>query len=137
MDGVLFGLVALSGKVVEHEHGYRAERARVVAAAVLSVGKLSLGADPQWIEDVFARPADAHRPRRGYSGEPPRCRDLYLTLEIFAGSGANPRTLLDQIRVSVEYWRRWIPEDGRTLDQILAGGPAAVPSESRRGGRRR
>ena len=52
---------------------------------------------------------------------PPRCTSLYLTLEIFAGSGVLPRVLLEQLRVSVEYWRRWIPVDGQPLAALLAG----------------
>jgi hypothetical protein len=77
---------------------------------------------------------------------PPRCPSLYLTLEIFAGSGVRPLTLLDQIRASVEYWRRWIPADGLTLAELLAGGdprdagsgaPSATVQDSRdRGGPR-
>jgi hypothetical protein len=36
----VYGLVELTGKVVEHDHGYRAKHARCVAAAVVSGGHL-------------------------------------------------------------------------------------------------
>ena len=48
------GLVALTGKVVEHAAGYRAQYARAVALAISWGGSVFLGDDPQWIEAVFA-----------------------------------------------------------------------------------
>ena len=35
---IAYGLVALGGKVVEHEHGYRAQRAEVLAVALVARG---------------------------------------------------------------------------------------------------
>ena len=93
-DGTVFGLVALTGKVVEHEAGYRAAQAQVVAAAVLSVGKLSWGANQAWIEDLFARPASAHSPRHGLSGEPPQRRDL----DGYTDDGLVRRLIADYLR---------------------------------------
>lgn len=63
---------------------------------------------------------------------PERCRSVYLTLEIFAGAGVAPHQLLDQIRESVAYWRRWIPEDGRSLATLLEATPLAARANSRR-----
>jgi hypothetical protein len=54
--GIAYGLVALSGVVVEHEHGYRAARAEAVAAAVLFRGRAVCGADRWWIKRLFQRP---------------------------------------------------------------------------------
>jgi sugar phosphate isomerase/epimerase len=54
---------------------------------------------------------------------PPRCTSLYLTLEVFAGSGVVPAELLQELRVSVEYWRRYIPKDGASLHAILSARP--------------
>jgi len=53
LPGRVLGLVALSGKVVEHEHGYRAGAARVVAMAMLVDGTLRLGSGPAWVADLF------------------------------------------------------------------------------------
>jgi hypothetical protein len=53
------GVVALSGKVVEHELGYRASRARVVAAAVNRGGRRRLFDRPTDISNLFSDPIAA------------------------------------------------------------------------------
>ncbi|NQV07215.1 hypothetical protein HQ535_11745 [bacterium] len=53
------GLVALSGKVVEHTNGYRARRAEVRALAVLGKGVVVFIDDRQTIARVFANPPGA------------------------------------------------------------------------------
>jgi len=50
-------------------------------------------------------------------GLPPACKEIYLTLEIFSGTSQRPREILDMMRKSVEYWRKFIPEDGMPLEQ--------------------
>ena len=55
--GVMIGLTALSGKVVEHDEGYRAQHAEVVAAAVFRDGRVITGDSPDWIADLFRDPA--------------------------------------------------------------------------------
>ncbi len=50
---------------------------------------------------------------------PPPCADLYLTLEIFSGTGEFNRDIIQKLKESVVYWRQWIPEDGLTLDQLI------------------
>jgi hypothetical protein len=50
------GLVALTGKVVEHDAGYRAAEATVVALGATLEGHLLLTADPKEIDAVFADP---------------------------------------------------------------------------------
>lgn len=52
----VLGIIHLSGKVVEHEHGYRAARGRVVAVAAQGEGKLLATGDPDRIADLFADP---------------------------------------------------------------------------------
>ena len=52
-------------------------------------------------------------------GLPPLLPDLYLTLEIFTGTADLNRAVLQRIRESVVYWRRFIPEDGLTLDKLV------------------
>ena len=53
----VMGLVALSGKVVEHDAGYRGQHAAVVAAALLNPGRMLASADPEWLERLFATPS--------------------------------------------------------------------------------
>ncbi len=48
------GLVALSGKVVEHEHGYRGASATVVALVAVDSMRAELAADPEHLREVFA-----------------------------------------------------------------------------------
>ena len=57
--GLAYGLVALSGVVIEHEHGYRAARAQAVAMVVLHHGRVVCGADRWWIGRLFQRPDGA------------------------------------------------------------------------------
>lgn len=54
--GFAIGLVEMSGKVVEHEHGYRAASARVVALAVSGAANTVLTDDPELIGRIFAEP---------------------------------------------------------------------------------
>jgi len=55
---VVVGLVALSGKVVEHERGYRAKRAKVVAAAVVGAGRVVRVEGAERLEALFGRPQE-------------------------------------------------------------------------------
>jgi len=54
------------------------------------------------------------------SGLPPRCQDIYLTLEIFSGTAQKPGAILANILQSVAYWRQFIPEDGLPLDRLIS-----------------
>lgn len=51
---------------------------------------------------------------------PPRCGEIFLTIEVFAGTAAHPQRLVDQLVESVQYWRSAIPVDGIPLSQALA-----------------
>ena len=53
------GLVALGGKVVEHEDGYRAARAEVVSVTLIGRDREVMTSDPGVITTVFADPGDA------------------------------------------------------------------------------
>ena len=46
--------------------------------------------------------------------------DIFMTLELFAEPSAYSHDFLTDYAESVAYWRRFIPEDGVTLDQIAA-----------------
>jgi hypothetical protein len=50
------GLVSLSGKVVEHENGYRAQKARVLAAAAVGRGMVVRIEGEARLRSLFARP---------------------------------------------------------------------------------
>lgn len=54
---VALGLVALTGKVVEHESGYRAGEATVIALGASMGEHVLLTSDPKEIDRVFAKPA--------------------------------------------------------------------------------
>lgn len=64
--------------------------------------------------DSFQRPA--------VEGMPPPVDAIYLTLEIFAGTADKPSDILPGLRESVAYWRRFVPEDGLTLDVLARKG---------------
>jgi hypothetical protein len=77
--GLAYGLVTLSGVVVEHELGYRAARAKVAAAAVLFRGRAVCGADRWWIQRLFERPDGALE--EGAKGVWPRVRAMTPSAE--------------------------------------------------------
>lgn len=52
-------------------------------------------------------------------GMPPNVQDMYLTLEVFAGTEEREQEILDKIAASVHYWREFIPEDGKRLNELV------------------
>jgi len=54
--GIVVGLTALSGRVVEHEGGYRGQHARVTAAALLKNREILISDDDEWIAGLFRNP---------------------------------------------------------------------------------
>jgi len=63
------------------------------------------------IAAAYARPEE--------EGLPPRCGDIYLTLEIFAGTTDIPADIIAALEDSVAYWRRDVPRDGLPLSALL------------------
>lgn len=55
----VYGLVAMAGKVVEHERGYRGQRVEVVAAAVVGGGLLVRVEGSERLQALFAAPDEA------------------------------------------------------------------------------
>lgn len=53
------------------------------------------------------------------AGMPPRCNEIYLTIEVFAGTSEIPYDIIKKLEESVLYWRDFIPEDGLSLDKLL------------------
>lgn len=52
------------------------------------------------------------------SSMPPRCSDIYLTLEIFFSTSSFNREIIRDLKTSVAYWRKFIPEDGLPLNSL-------------------
>jgi sugar phosphate isomerase/epimerase len=61
--------------------------------------------------------ADSYR--HTYTGMPPKCDEIYLTIEVFAETSELPYDILKKLEESVLYWRDFIPEDGLSLDELL------------------
>lgn len=53
------------------------------------------------------------------AGFPPRCEAIYLTLEIFSGTAERPEHSLANVYESAAYWRRFVPQDGMKLDELV------------------
>ena len=49
---------------------------------------------------------------------PPKCGEVVLTFEPFISTAGCTADLLDDMKESVAYWRRWVPEDGMRLSEI-------------------
>lgn len=69
-------------------------------------------------EKVLAAIAEAYE-KPLEDGMPDRCEEIYLTLEVFGGTADLPVDIEYKIRDSVEYWRKFIPEDGMNLSEFL------------------
>ncbi|WP_239616067.1 sugar phosphate isomerase/epimerase [Cohnella mopanensis] len=52
-------------------------------------------------------------------GMPPRCEDIYLTLEIFSGTSESNSDVLRKMEESITYWRKYIPRDGLKLSEAI------------------
>jgi hypothetical protein len=53
------------------------------------------------------------------TGMPPKCSEIYLTIEVFAGTSEIPYDILKKLEDSVLYWREFIPGDGLSLDELV------------------
>ena len=53
------------------------------------------------------------------SDMPTRTDKIYLTLEMFSGTTSIMRDVLADCKESVDYWRRFVPEDGIALDDLV------------------
>lgn len=52
-------------------------------------------------------------------GMPPRCKEIYLTLELFSGTAEINSEIICKIKESVKYWRDIVPKDGMRLDELM------------------
>ena len=51
---------------------------------------------------------------------PPHTPEIYLTIEVFSGTADIPHDILGRMVETVGYWRKYVPQDGMTLQEILA-----------------
>ncbi len=52
-------------------------------------------------------------------GMPPKCKDIYLTIEVFSGTADLNIDIINNLIETVKYWRQYIPLDGLTLDNLV------------------
>jgi hypothetical protein len=52
-------------------------------------------------------------------GFPPKCEEIYLTLEIFSGTSEMNIDIIKKMQDSIDYWRQFIPVDGLLLSELL------------------
>lgn len=77
----IVGVVLLTGKVVEHEHGYRAACARVAAAVAHGWGRVLATSDADQIDRLFAAPETTVTAAGNSQGSPPTRKDLVTMIE--------------------------------------------------------
>ena len=71
------------------------------------------------IRKAYTRHADPHLSRA--------CEKLYLTIEVFSGTADLPVDIISRLEDTVAYWRRYVPTDGLTLDELpKPGGPCVA-----------
>jgi sugar phosphate isomerase/epimerase len=50
---------------------------------------------------------------------PPPCEEIYLTIEVFSGTADLPVDILSRLAESIAYWRKYVPRDGLTLQELV------------------
>lgn len=59
---------------------------------------------------------------------PAPAKEIYLTLEIFAGAAETPGEIHSKLSESVAYWREYVPRDGMSLESLVGkAGSTAEP----------
>lgn len=71
-------------------------------------------------EQVLRALADSFA-QEAVPGMPPACGEVALTFEPFISTAGNVYDFLDDLRESVAYWRRYVPEDGMRLSAAVEG----------------
>lgn len=67
----------------------------------------------QALKESYDTPREKDMPRR--------CENIYLTLEAFTSTASINNDTLADYQASVDYWRKYIPEDGMTLNKLIGG----------------
>lgn len=69
-------------------------------------------------EKLLAALAEGYRKPAG-EGMPPRTERITLAFEIFISNTQYPYDSLNDLKETAAYWKRFIPEDGMTLDEAV------------------
>jgi len=69
--------------------------------------------------DNLLRAIAASYEKEASPGMPPKCGEIYLSLELFCGNTDLNHDTMRRLKETVEYWRRFIPRDGVELDKLL------------------
>ncbi|NQV05715.1 hypothetical protein HQ535_04120 [bacterium] len=95
--GMVAGLVALTGTVAEHDSGYRAGMAQVLAAGSLWGDRLIVGWSASWVEALFEEPVAT----LSATGRPPEIGgprpEVTAPLPGAGGRGASLHLLADHL----------------------------------------
>ena len=67
----------------------------------------------KYIKHAYSRPNDP--------AMPPKCKEIYLTIEPFIKTAGNVFDFIEDLEATVEYWRKTIPNDGMRLGDISCG----------------
>jgi hypothetical protein len=51
---------------------------------------------------------------------PPPTPEIYLTIEVFAGTADIPHDIISRMAETVAYWRKYVPKEGLTIQELLA-----------------
>jgi len=68
-------------------------------------------------DKVLQAIAKSYRKKHDSMSNP--CDKIYLTLEIFSATAELPVDIINKLKDSVAYWRKFIPEDGIKLDKLI------------------
>ncbi|MFC2124125.1 TIM barrel protein, partial [Bacteroidota bacterium] len=69
-------------------------------------------------EEVLEKLYSAYQ-QKPEAGMPPKCREIFLTIEVFSSTTDIPFDILKNLEKSVEYWRKFVPEDGIKLSKLI------------------
>jgi sugar phosphate isomerase/epimerase len=50
---------------------------------------------------------------------PPPSPDIYLTIEVFSSTADLPVDIHERMQATADYWRRFVPEDGKRLSELV------------------
>ncbi len=70
--------------------------------------------------DLLLKALKSAYDRETVPGMPAPCGKITLTLEVFAGTADLTCDIVNKITDSVQYWRKFVPEDGMKLDELVA-----------------
>ncbi|MBL7111761.1 MAG: hypothetical protein ISS19_07465 [Bacteroidales bacterium] len=54
-----------------------------------------------------------------YPSMPEKVKKIFLTIEVFASTASINYDTIQQLKETVRYWRQFVPEDGKKLDELV------------------